>query len=242
MRFTRSLGFAGALVAAALVGGTLIGSTLATDEPTDVAADASAACDVFMDTMAADLGVTRDSLVAAAQSAANAALDAAVEADDLSEERAEAIRDRIAAYDGEGCGWFGPGFKHGFRHGFERGMARGFLGAGALEEAAEALGLGTAELLEAVRDAGSLKAVADAQGVPYADVEAAVLAAVQATLDEAVADGLSQARADAMIERVTAWLDGGGELPQRDGAFRHHRHGPGWDGDGEEQDTDGSDT
>ena len=68
-------------------------------------------------------------------------------------------------------------------------------------------------LLLEERDAGSLEAVATARGVSYDEVKAAVLAAVQADLDTAVAEGnIEQERADEVLERVTTWLDDGGEL------------------------------
>ena len=64
-----------------------------------------------------------------------------------------------------------------------------------------------------------------------------MLAAVQADLDAAVAEGMSQERADEALERVTTWLDNGGEV----GGFRgHHRFGPWGDGNDEEQDAEES--
>lgn len=234
MRFTRTLGIAGALIVAALVGGTLIGSAMATAEPADTdSSSAQTYCDAFIDALASDLGVTRESLVAAGRSAANAAADAAVEAGDLSEARADALREQIAEDDGSGCGWFGRGFGRGFGHGLgiglERGIIRGLAGADVLGDAGEVLGLETSELLDAAREAGSLEAVAVEQGVAYDEVRAAVLASVQKHLDEAVADGLSQERADAALDRLTAWLDGGGELPTggRGGFGPGRGHGPG---------------
>lgn len=214
MRFTKIFGAAGALIAAALVGGTLIGSALATDDATDTDATADGAaayCDVFMETLAAELGTTREALLAAGQSAANAAIDAALEAGDLDEDRAEALRERVADADA-GCGWLAHGFGRGFGHGFARGFGHGFLGAGVLEAAADALGLDSADVIGQLRDAGSLRALAEAQGASYEEVSASVLAAVQADLDAAVAEGLSQDRADAALERIATWLDAGGEL------------------------------
>jgi hypothetical protein len=248
MRFTRSLGIAAALLASAIVGGTLIGSTLATDEgsETDSTTSSEAYCDVFMDALAADLGVTRESLVAAGRSAANAAIDAAIEAGDLSDDRAEALRERIAEADGAGCGWFGRAFARGFGHGFDRGLIRGFVGGNVLSDAAELLGMETAEVLDAVREHGSLEAVAEEQGVAYDDVKSAVLSAAQAELDGAVENGLSQERADAAIERLSEWLEAGGELPAagRGGWFgpRGGHDGPWTFGDGDsDSDADAED-
>jgi hypothetical protein len=230
MRLTKTLGAAGALLISALVGGTLIGSALATDESTD--SDTTAAtgeyCDVFMDSLASELSVTRDALVTAGKAAANAAVDAAVAAGDITEERATALRERIEASDGSGCAWFGHGFARGFGQGFERGVAHGFLGGDVFEAAADALGIESSALIDRLDAAESLQALAEEEGVPYDDVKAAVLAAVQADLDAAVADGLDQARADAVIERLTTWLDDGGEL----GGFGPRHFGPGRGGFG----------
>jgi hypothetical protein len=218
MRLAKALGAAGALITAALVGGTLIGSTLAvgTEEGDALGADATAYCDTFMDTFASELGTTREGLVAAGQAAANAAIDAALAAGDITEERATTMRERVAEYDGEGCGLFGHGGFGPGRHG--PGPGGGLLRPNTIEAAADAFGIEPSVLLEEVRDAGSLQAVADARGVSYDEVKAAVLAAVQADVDAAVADGtIEQERADTIVERVTTWLDEGGELRRHRG-------------------------
>jgi hypothetical protein len=254
MNLTKALGAAGALLLAALLGGTLIGSALATDatdatDSTDtgtsgaVLADSDAAvyCDVFLDALAAELGTTRDALTAAGRTAAGAAIDAAVEAGDLTEDRAADIRERIENADGDGCGLIGAAWGRGFAHGMGAGTARGLLGGDIFEAAADALGIEGAELIGQFRDAGSLENLAGTHGVAYDDVKAAVLAAVQADLDAAVAEGLDQERADQAIERLTAWLDDGGQAGEfRFGGPGGH-HGP-WGGprgdDGTESDED----
>lgn len=218
MHLTKILGAAGALILAALVGGTLIGPTLAADE-TDATGDAGAYCDAFLDTFAVELGVTRDAVTAAGKSAAGAAIDAAVAAGDLSEERATALRERVDAAEGDGCGLLKAGWIGGFGHGW----ARGFLGANVLDAAADALDLDRSELIARLRDAGSLQALAEELELSYDDVRASVLDAVGAGLEAAVDQGLSQERADAAIEHVTQWLDNGGE-PR---GLRPHRGMPG---------------
>jgi hypothetical protein len=250
MRLTKTLGIAGALLLSALVGGTLIGSALATDEESDTDASTDTAyCDVFRDTLAAELGVSTNDLTAAGKAAANAAVDAAVAAGDLDGDRAATMRERIEAYDGAGCGWFGKGFGagfgRGFENGFERGLARGIGGAGVLESAAEALGMEPSELRESLGEAESLEAIATDQGASYDELKATVLADVQVALDEAVANGLEQERADAMLEHVTTWLDAGGQLDELGGHLgpgMGRGHGPGgrWgdeDADAEESGT-----
>jgi len=227
MRLTKTLGFAGALIVAALVGGTLINATFAVDEASDAAdAAGTAYCDVFRDALTSELGVTADELTAAGKVAATAAIDAAVAAGDLDEDRAATLRERVEAYDGDGCGLFGHAgaFGRGFGVGMERGMARGFLGGDVFEAAADALNMTSAELITEVHEAGSLQALAEAQGVAYETVSAAILAAVQADLDAAVDEGMDQDRADAVIERLQSWLDDGGEVGAL-GPGRGH-HGP----------------
>ena len=210
MQLMKGLGFAGALILSAVIGGTLIGSVLAQDAETDPETDAASYCDTFMDAFAAELGASREDVVAAGKAAANAAVDAAVAAGDLSEERAAEIRERIDAVEGTDCA-FGA-FKLGFGHGFGHGMPRGLVGADVVEAAADALGLSSTDLIGRLDDAGSLEALAEEQGVAYGDVRAAVLEALQADLDAAVAEGLSQERADAVLERVSTWLDEGGQF------------------------------
>lgn len=224
MRYAKVLGAAGALITAALVGGTLIGSTLAVGEEDGDSrrADAAAYCDTFMDTLASELGTTRDGLVAAGKTAAGAAIDAAVAAGDITEERATRMRERVAAADGEGCAWFGRGGFGGGGHG-PRGPGHRFARGEALEAAADALGLEASDLPAAIRDAGSLEALATAEGVAYDDVKTAVLAAVQSDLGTAVADGrITQERADSILEKTTTWLDEGGELRGRHGRDGHN--------------------
>ena len=226
MRYAKVLGAAGALITAALVGGTLINSTLAVGEEDGDSrrADAVAYCDTFMDALASELGTTRDGLVAAGKTAANAAIDAAVAAGDIAEERATRMRERVAAADGEGCAWFGRGGFGGGGHGPRGpGHGGGVIRGEALEAAADALGLEASDLPAAIRDAGSLEALATAENVAYDDVKAAVLAAVQTNLDAAVATGdITQERADSILEKTTTWLDEGGEIRGRHGRDGHN--------------------
>lgn len=206
---------AGGLVLAALVGGALIGSALAQeDDGTD--AELGTYCETFLDTFATELDASRDDLVAAAKTAANAALDAAVQSGDLSEERAAALRDRIEGYDGTGCDVAGL-LRHGSDHGPGAGVGGGGgggIGLGAVRDAAaDALGIDAADLGRRLRDAGSLEALAAEAGVAYDGLRAAILADVEADVEAAVADdGLSRERADRKIERLTTWLEEGGEL------------------------------
>jgi hypothetical protein len=221
MRIAKLLAGAGLLVATALVGGTLIGGVMAAPGTTgsiDTDDEMQARgpfgdgeyCDVFVDTFAAELGVSRDDLLPASKAAALAAIDAAVADGDLDTDRADALRERIEAMDEAGCG-LGFGMQLGFARGMALGHERGLMHADVVAAAAEALDLDSDALIEQMADGGSLEEIAEAEGVDYETVKAAVLAAVGADLEEAVADGLDQNRADAMLERISDWLDEGGE-------------------------------
>jgi hypothetical protein len=212
-------GAAALLVTASVIGGTLIGSALAA--PSASSSDRSTAahggplggeageyCDVYLDTLASELGVRRDDLLPASKSAAEAAIDAAVAAGDLDEERAATLKDRIAGIDEAGCGLVG-----GIGKAFGRGFGHGFVRADVLDAAADALGIESAELMDLLADGASLQEVADEKGVAYDTVKSDVLAALDADLDTAVNNGLAQERADAIHDRVAEWLDAGGERP-----------------------------
>jgi hypothetical protein len=223
MRATRLATAAGLLVAASVIGGTLIGGALAAgngasrgDQAGDTVSnlwldgDPGEYCDVYLNTLASELGVSRDDLLPASKAAAVAAIDAAVSGGDLDEERATQLKERIDAIDQAGCGFIGAigkAFVRGFGHGF----GHGFVSADVLDAAAEALGLDSAELLRQLADGNGLEQLAKSQKVDYDTVKAAVMDALQADLDAAVAEGLDQEHADAIAARVQAWLDEGGE-------------------------------
>jgi hypothetical protein len=239
MRTLKTVGLAGALVAAALIGGTLISAVFAaspapsgttTDPSADPSAkpgrlDASKYSDAFLDKLASELGVDRATLGPAALAASNAAIDAAVAAGDLTADQAAALKTRLAALDDPAVLLARPGFGHGPRGGHDGpgfGLGRGF-GPGlgdAIDAAATALKLDKAALVEAVRGGKSLKEIAADQKVDYATVSSAILDVVKKHLADAVtAKDLTQARADSILEQVTTWLAAGGDLP----AGRWHR-------------------
>ncbi len=216
MRLTRTLATTSALILAALVGGTLIGSALATDADPSASPGAESTetsyCDTFLDAFASELGVTRDEIVAAGKEAALASIDAAVAAGDISEERAETLRGKVNEFDGVDCGLFrrGMGFGHHFGNGGPRGGAwLPRLGADALDTLAESLGVESSALLEALAGAESLEAVATELSVDYAVMKSTVLETAEAAIAES---GVSEERGTRMIERLTEWLDEGGDL------------------------------
>jgi hypothetical protein len=212
VRNLRTLGIAGGLFAAALVGGTLISAALAA--PSSPNASASPAdladgeyCDAWQEAFAKELGVSVDDLLPAAKAASIAAIDAAVAAGDLTEERATALKEKIDAAEGNGCRFFGHSFG-GIGHGLKV-----HFGGPLLSVAAEALGIEPGELVQALRSGDSLQDVATAQGKDYDAVSQAIHDAVKTRLDAAVADGLDQARADEILSKLDEAL-ASGDFPQ----------------------------
>jgi hypothetical protein len=243
MRTAKLMTAAGLLVAVSVIGGTLIGGVLASpggnsnantlddaDSGLWLAGDAAEYCDVYLDTLANELGVSRDDLLPASKAAAIAAIDAAVAGGDLDEERAAQIKERIETVADAGCGFIGA-LGRSFAHGFGHGFAHGFVSADTLDAAAEALGIDGSELLSQLADGSSLQQIASREGVSYDTVKTAVMGALQDDLDAAVANGLDQERSAAIAERVQTWLDEGGEpgFGRPFGRF-HHGEGPSSDG------------
>jgi hypothetical protein len=239
MRTAKLIGAAGLLVVTSIIGGTLIGGALAAPtagSPTGASRDINERlllggepgeyCDVYLDTFASELGVARDEVLPASKAAAIAAIDAAVAGGDLDADRAAQLKERIDGFEDAGCGFvgaLGKAFVHGFAHGFVR--------ADVLDAAAQALGLDSAELMRQLAGGDSLEEIAGKQDVSYETVKTATVGALQADLDAAVAEGLDQERADAVLEHVQTWLDKGGEpgfgrsggrFGRGDGPFGNH--------------------
>lgn len=205
----KTLGIAGGLVAAALVGGTVINAALAAASTPNASASAAdlaggAYCETWQKAFADKLGVSVDDLLPAAKAASIAAIDAAVAAGDLTEERATALKDKINAADGtNACRFFGHPFAGG-GHG-----PKAHFGGPLLSVAADALGIDAGALMQALRNGDSLKDVATAQGKDYATVTKAIHDAAKTKLDAAVTNGLDQARADEILSKLDAALASG---------------------------------
>ncbi len=227
----RTAGLAGLLVAASLVGGTIIGSVAAaTAPPAPQALPASAAassappdrtakvaeyCAAFRKAFAADLGVDESALAPAAKKAALATIDAAVAAGELPAAAGDRLKARIDAADADGCpllaGRVGR-IAAAAGAGTAGRVTKAALGVvkDGVTAAAKALGITPAELGSMLRNGQTLKDVAGTRNVPYESVTAAVVAAVKADLDAAVAAGtIKQARADRVLAKLQANLADG---------------------------------
>ena len=216
-RLLPTLSAAGAVIVAALVGGTLISAAAANQEPTDASGGVLSQegggeyCQLYLDTLAAELGVSADALVPAARAAATATLQAMTDAGDLPAEIGERMLQRLENAEGDGCWMLGPRFGHAVRHAAHAEFLEGMWQA-----AAEALNLTPEELRTQVRDGSSLEEIAEAQGVDYATVSAAIIDSASDDLNAAVEAGrITQERADRILERIQTWLDAGGQPPHR---------------------------
>ena len=204
------------LVVAAVVGGTVINSVAAATTPrttstvgvvtaagspdpsTTSAAGtwAAQACAEFRAAFAKELGVDPSALAPAAKSAAKTVVDSAVAAGRITKARGDKLKERIDQADANGCGLLGRRVA---------GIA-GTLGVirDGVKAAADALELTPAQLTAKLRAGASLQQIASDAGVPYATVTSAVLGAVKADLDKAVAAGaIRQQREDRILERLS---------------------------------------
>jgi hypothetical protein len=236
MKNLRTLGIAGALVAAALVGGTLISAVLAapsgssapkttvpnttTSSSAPSSVDAAKYCDLWQKTFAAQLGVSVDQLVPAAKAASKATIDAAVAAGDLPKDVGDRMKAEIDKADGNGCRLLGGAFHRLGQHAARVDFKVDVVGA-----AATALGLDKAALIKDVRNGDSLKKIAGDQGKDYGAVSKAIHDAAKTDLDALVTAGkMAQAREDAILTHLDTWLAAGGSFPR--GGFMHPFTGP----------------
>jgi hypothetical protein len=223
MKTLKTLGLAGGLVTAALVGGTLISAaTAAPASPSGATAgdleevDVAAYCQTWKDAFAAELGVSADDLVPAAEAATIAAIDAAVANGDLPEDIAARMKEQVENADGDGCRLLGAGFRAWGGH-----AARADFRLDWVTAASDALGLEPVDLIAALRAGDSLRQVAQDQGVAYEVVSQAILDAAKADLDALVEAGrITQERADERLEKLDQALQSN-QFPPLGG-----RHGP----------------
>lgn len=159
----------GIATAAVLAGGTA-GAVAATD-------DGRAAEQQVLADAGQRLGVSAEELRDALQAAADAQLDAAVRAGELTREQADRIKEHRRADGGVlRLGPGGPGGHHGGPGGHHGG---GRL----MGDVADALGITRAELFDRLRSGRTLAAIARAEGRSVADVRAAVRRAANRRLD-----------------------------------------------------------
>lgn len=165
----------------------------------------------ILDDAAKKLNVTPEALRSALGSAQDGQLDQAVKDGKLTQEQADAIKERRAksgtVLGGPGVGGphGGPGFGGG--HGGPGLMFK--LGpGGALDAAASELGLKREDLITKLRDGKSIADVAKDQSKSLDDVKKAITAGVTKGLDQAVKDKkLTDEQRDKVLKQLGEHLD-----------------------------------
>jgi hypothetical protein len=165
----------------------------------------------FLDSVAEHLGVSSQELEDATKAAAVDQVDQALADDKITQEQADALKERIES--GEAPFLLGPGV-FGFRHGGPGDGERGFGFAGPghhfffgdkLESSAEYLGLTQEELRERLESGQTLGEIAEAEGKSVDGLTDAILAAAKTRLDDAVAaERLTQDEADQIYDRLSS--------------------------------------
>ena len=180
----------------------------------------------MVDRVAEKLGISSDELSVAIESSAFEAIDERVAAGELTQEQADALKERITELPDDAL--IGPGGRGFGGHGPGGHIMRIFIAEGL----AEFFGITEEQLkTELQAEGATLATVAEAQGKTRDELKAFITGEFEAKLAERVAAGdLTQAEADDRLanhaERIDAMIDG--EFPQRGGG---HFRGPMGGGD-----------
>lgn len=203
-----------------LGGGAALAST-GTFDPREAAQD-------VVDRAAQILGVGADDLEDALESATIEQIDERLEAGEITEEQAEALKGAAerGGYPFVGGGFRGPGGPGGFG-GHPMGMDL-------FDAAAEYLGVSTDELQELMSDGQTLAELAQESDKSVDGLIDAVVAAQRASLDDAIDEGrITDEQRDQILEgledRVEVLVrDGLSGLRPPGGRYDGFRGGPGW--------------
>jgi hypothetical protein len=222
------------LVALALIG-TPLTYNLVMAQTTGTPSAAAQAFDyskVFVQKLAATLGIEQTKLEAAIKTAGNATVDEALKNQDITKNQATQLKARVAS--GEFGAW-----EHGGRDGARggqmgngrdggMGMMDGKMGGisqiALLETAAKTLNLSITQLDTELRNGKTLTEIASAQKVSLETVKSAVIASLKTQLAAAVKAGsLTQAQSDQILKNAEADTNfglhfggrGGGMGPKR---------------------------
>jgi hypothetical protein len=163
---------------------------------------------VFVEKLAAALGVDVSTLQARVKDAEKSTVDQAVANGDLAKNQADKIKTEI---DSSQSGVLpGLGILNGKGNGKGRGLgraqqAKGLIANVADKAIADKLGLSQGELKQQLRNGSSLEDLAKAKSLTVQDLYDAAAAAVKARLDVMVSNGsLAQTRADEIVQAVRA--------------------------------------
>jgi hypothetical protein len=202
MKPLRTAGLAAGIVVAAAAAGTVWVAAATTPTPaSSTPAEPPAICTNFLGHLASDLNTSQANLSAAFQKAIGQTLDDQVKAGKLSQTRADAIKQRLAAR--TPCALVDAGKLKGARN-----LLQAFRAA-YLDAAATSLGLTTDQLKADLAKGMSLAQVAAAQHVTEAQFRAGLVKNLTPVLDKAVADKkLTSAQEQKLLKRI-----GSGPLP-----------------------------
>ena len=215
-----------ALVSAPLTANAVFAQTTGTTSAAAAIVDYSK---VFVQKLAATLGVDQAKLEAALKTAGNATVDEALKNQDITKTQADAMKTRVQAgeynffsHGPRGNGGRGGNGRDGGPNG--RGAPGGDRmtggGAAVMDAAAKALGLTSEALRTQVKAGKTISEIAAAQKVDVKTVQAAVIAAFKTQLEADVKAGkLTQAQADERLKAAQADPNFGLE-------FGHGRGGP----------------
>jgi hypothetical protein len=198
-------GIATIVVALAAVAGG--GAAIAAAQDSQSTSRASA----YLEGVARHLGVSTDELQDAMKAAALDEVDAAREDGRLTQEQADALKERVES--GEVPPFFGAFLGPRLDRGFDRfphplPFHRHFFFEEKLSTAADYLGLSEDELEEKLNDGSTLAEVAEAEGKSVDGLKQALLDVAKERVDRAVEDGdLTQAEADDLLEGLEERID-----------------------------------
>lgn len=184
-----------------MIGALVIGGTVAAQE--GASETNSGLGESFLNRLASNLGISRDSLNDAITTAGNETVDEAVTNGDLTESQGDALKNRIEN---------GNFFRFG-RPGARIGMA--IFGHGVtLDTVADTLGISVDDLKAELQSGSTLEEIITAHGSSVDTVVNALVEQARTSLDTAVANGrLTQEQADnmlsAMPERLTQLIENG---------------------------------
>ena len=198
----------GTVVALAAVGAA--GGAIAASGTFDPAAEKQA----YLNDVAGRLGVSSAKLEDALKGAAIDRVDAALAAGRITKDQADAMKAAINS----GHVPLGVGLAPGMGFGFRMHGGLHFVGGGSLEAAATYLGLTGAQLRTQLMSGKSLADITKAQGKSVDGLEQAMVASIQAKLDQAVKDGkLTSAQRDQAMTKIKASIDDlvNGRLPTK---------------------------
>ncbi len=160
----------------------------------------------FLDRVAQKLGITTPKLQDAIKSARTDQIDEAVKNGQLTQQQADALKQKLNQM--PNGGGFGPGFGRGHMGGaFGKGGSFGLMGAA--DKLAGFLGISQSQLMtELQANNATLATVAQAHGKSRDDLKKFITDTAKSTLDNAVKNGkLTQAQEDNALSQLNSHLD-----------------------------------